>query len=286
MKINFYNNFHCGDIHNSRGLITHIMKSLGNDNVYTYRHINGQKLLLDVNVEYINEQVNTNELVFYYQEELYINTWVGCKDEQGSQFCGFGCNALGNMHLLNCIYRLLKKDIIITDEWELVSDIDYTKYINDNIQNFIKPNTKNILICNGPVLSWQSSNFLFTSIINQLADKYPNYRFILTQKDSQIDKNNVYYTTDIIGNVGFPDLNEISIISTKCNVIVGRASGPFMFAQTRSTLTDETKTFISINNTIKDSFFSLDGNSKKIHSSNYEESSILNIILKEIESIV
>ena len=290
MKINFYNNWHRGDIHNSRGLITHIMKHMGVDNIYTYRHINGPKLLLDVNVQYINEQVNTNELVFYHDGELYINTWIGCKDEHGSPFCRFGCNALGNMHLLNHIYRLLEKDIVVTDEWELVSDINYDKYINDNILKFVKSDTKNILLCNGPVLSGQSSNFSFTPIIHQLSNRHPDYRFILTQKDDQINKNNVYYTTDIIGDVGSSDLNEISYISTKSNIIVGRASGPFMFTQTRSTLTDETKTFISFSVNSTESFFSLNGKSKKIHlpvyEHTYEESSVLEIISKEIESIV
>lgn len=287
MKINFYNNWHNGDIHNSRGLITHIMKHMGVDNIYTYRHINGPKLLLDVNVQYINEQVNTNELVFYRDGELYINTWIACIDEQGHQFCSrFGCNDIGNMHLLNCIYRLLKKDIVVTDEWELVSDINYGKYINNNILNFVKSDTKDILLCNGPVLSGQAHNFSFTPIIYQLSDRYPDCRFILTQKDDQINKNNVYYTTDIIRDVGSSDLNEISYISTKSNIIVGRASGPFIFAQTRSTLTDETKTFISFNTNINESYFSLNGKSKKIHSPVYEESSILEIISKEIESIV
>ena len=290
MKINFYNNWHRGDIHNSRGLITHIMKHMGVDNIYTYRHINGPKLLLDVNVQYINEQVNTNELVFYHDGELYINTWIGCTDEQGYRFCGFGCNDIGNMHLLNCIYRLLKKDIVVTDEWELVSDINYDKYINNNILNFVKSDTKDILLCNGPVLSGQAHNFSFTPIIYQLSDRYPSCRFILTQKNDEINKNNVYYTTDIIGDVGSSDLNEISYISTKSNIIVGRASGPFMFTQTRSTLTDETKTFISFSVNSTESFFSLNGKSKKIHlpvyEHTYEESSVLEIISKEIESIV
>ena len=39
------------------------------------------------------------------------------------------------------------------------------------------------------------------------------------------------------------------------------------------------------NHTINDAFFSLLGNSKKIHSNNYKESSVLEKILIEMESI-
>ena len=68
MNIIFYNLFHNGDIHNSRGLISHIMKNMGEDNSFFYKHVNGPRLLADVNITYIKEQVFSNELIFYHNE--------------------------------------------------------------------------------------------------------------------------------------------------------------------------------------------------------------------------
>ena len=287
MKINFYNNWHCGDIHNSRILIKKIMCQLGTDKTYTYSHINGNRLLLDVpNLTYINQSLNTNDLVFKHQDELYINTWVGCADKNNLRFCSYGCNALGTMHLLNEIFEKIEINHKITDEWEMVvDDIDYTKYSIKSIDQFFEDHTNKIVIlCNGDTLSGQSVNFSFDSIINELCKIYPHVSFILTAQ-TNIKHDNLFYTKDIIGNVDGRDLNEIGYLGHRANIIIGRSSGPSTFLQTKDTLSDENKTFLMFNHTINDAFFSLLGNSKKIHSNNYKESSVLEKILIEMESI-
>jgi len=286
MNIFFYNVFHKGDIHNSRGVVSHIMKTLGESNNYFYNHINGPRLLADNDkISYINQQLPSNELVFKINDNLYINTHIGCKDEIGNPFCGFGCNALGNMHLLNCIYRKLQLNIIENDEWNLVPTINYDYFMNEKIKSFFNLNkNKNILICNGPVLSGQCSNFLFTEIIKNLAKKYKHYNFIITQPDGELNNiDNILFSGDIIGDIGDSDLNEIACISTFCDVIVGRASGPFMFAQTKITLDDSNKTFIAFNNVVKDSFFSTKGKSNKIWSDVYTYDNIFSIIDSKIK---
>jgi len=281
MNVIFYNIFHKGDIHNSRGVITHIMKTLGESNNYFYNHINGPKLLADINqISYINHPIASNELVFKTNDDVFINTHIGSKDEIGNPFCGFGCNTLGNINLLNCIYRKLQINVIENDEWNLVPEINYNYFLNENIKLFFNSNkNKNILICNGPVLSGQCPNFLFSEIIKNLAQKHKTYNFILTQQDTELyNIDNILFSSNIIGDVGGSDLNEIACISTLCDVIVGRASGPFMFAQTKTTLDDTNKTFIAFNNVVKDSFFSTKGRSNKIWSDVYTYDNIFNII--------
>ena len=287
MKINFFNNFHCGDIHNSRILIKKVMYQLGTDNTYTYSHINGNRLLLDVpNITYINRSLNSNDLVFKYQDELYINTWVGCVDKNNLNFCSYGCNATATMHLLNAIFEQMEINHKITDEWEMVvDDIDYTKYSIKSIDQFFEENTnKKVILCNGDTLSGQSVNFSFDYIINELCKTYPHVSFILTAR-TNIKNDNLFYTEDIIGNLDGKDLNEIGYLGHRANIIIGRSSGPSTFIQTKDTLSDENKTFIMFNHTINEAFFSLLGNSKKIHSSNYRKSSVLEKISSEMENI-
>jgi hypothetical protein len=284
MNVVFHNAFHRGDIHNSRGVISHIIKTLGKNN-YFYHHSNGPKLLADLNINYSNQSISLNQNVLQNNDTIYINTHIGCKDENKNPFCGFGCNALGNMHLLNYIYRQLNVNALETNEWNLVPEINYNYFINNKIKTFLDTKTnKTILFCNGPVLSGQCPNFSFSNIIINLAKKYQNYNFIVTQPEIELQSiDNIIFSKDIIGDVGGSDLNEIACLSTKCDIIIGRASGPFMFAQTKTTLEDPHKTFIAFNSTIKDAFFSTIGKSQKVWSEVYTYDNIFDIIDSKIK---
>lgn len=293
-RIAFYNNFRNGDIHNSRGIITHIMKTLRNDYSYDYYHFNSQRILSDLNVNYIpspfqfghfcgfhqNDNMDIkNGLVCVTENGVYINTHIGSKYEDNIPFYSHGVNALGNMYLLNYIYKLLKLPVVVEDEWELVADLDYNKFTNTRIEDFLKNNNKKLaLFCNGPVRSGQSNNFSFTEIINHLSKMYPNYMFMVTEKIIS-SNNNVVFVGDIIGEVGDSDLNEIGYLGNKSDLIVGRASGPFMFTQTKTTLDDSSKTFVSFNNDTRAiAFFSDLGKAKKIWSDNYDPSHMTQLL--------
>jgi hypothetical protein len=53
----------------------------------------------------------------------------------------------------------------------------------------------------------------------------------------------VKYTGDII-KVENSDLNEISYLSTFCDIIVGRSSGPFTFSNVKENIFDGNKAFL------------------------------------------
>jgi hypothetical protein len=53
------------------------------------------------------------------------------------------------------------------------------------------------------------------------------------------------FASEIIKKENGSDLNEISYLSTKCNVIIGRASGPFTFAINRQNIEDPNKILLS-----------------------------------------
>jgi hypothetical protein len=65
---------------------------------------------------------------------------------------------------------------------------------------------------------------------------------------------NLYFTSDII-NATNGDLNENSFVSTFCNLIIGRSSGPYCFTQTSENYSDPNKTFLCFDNTITNGFW-------------------------------
>ena len=48
------------------------------------------------------------------------------------------------------------------------------------------------------------------------------------------------------------DLNEISYLSTHCDLIVGKNSGPFIYCLTQQNINNPAKRFISFNNVLVD----------------------------------
>ena len=63
-----------------------------------------------------------------------------------------------------------------------------------------------------------------------------------------------------------------------CDIIVGRASGPYIFTLTEDNFYDETKTFISINDNMVEGLFYFDGKCRGVWSSDFTEKNVLNLI--------
>ena len=76
------------------------------------------------------------------------------------------------------------------------------------------------------------------------------------------------------------DLNEISYLSTFCDVIIGKESGPFAFCTIKDNLMNENKTFINFCDRNDWVWFPY-GNCKYKWSNNYN--SMYDIIKKNIE---
>jgi hypothetical protein len=58
---------------------------------------------------------------------------------------------------------------------------------------------------------------------------------------------NIKFTSDIIKSTKDTDLLEISYLSTFCDVIVGKNSGPYVFCETFTNYNNPNKTFVSFN---------------------------------------
>ena len=240
----FFCHFGNGDIFESREFVKAWMKKVPAEN-YFYAHGKTPKILLDIPELKYTEVIpimNPRKAVDLFDGNLLINTWIG----RDSKYVlpGIGCVVEMHYRMHNDMLREtgltpLRKPII-----EYVPKIDYLYYDIGGVMKFIEEHTeKKILISNGPVQSCQAENFDFTTAITKIAEIYPQYAFIITQPTG-IDLPNIYYTGNIIGDVGL-DLNEISFLSLYCDTIIGRNSGPHVFAQVYDNWMDSNKAILS-----------------------------------------
>lgn len=225
----FYNRYHNGDIHYSRNFVKDII-SKTKFNKYNYLHQNNNRLLLDIpnlkisnwNNNILSEEIN--EMDIYKLNDIYINTWMGKKNREFVN--EFGLDFKSEYESFKSIYN--KLNIRLENVEYYIPSIDYSYYNIDQVNKFIDKHKDKIkvLISNGEFLSNQSGKIDFDKIINKLLKLYSNIVIILTNK-SEIKSDRVFFTDDI--NNTKSDLNEISYLSTKCDLIIGRSSGPFTF---------------------------------------------------------
>lgn len=213
-----------------------------------YAHKNSPKLLADIKgLQYNNSLLNllNSHIRYYFDKDevaLYINTWLGASpyiDEKG-------CTLNSLHYLFDSIIRDIFCTNLYPDILDFIPQIYFPDFQIENIIRFLELNKdkKLIFISNNHVLSKQSNNFDFNPIISYLSDKYPNLLFLLTNKYEPIlKKHNIFYTKDII-MIEENDLNENAYLSTFCDIIVGRASGPYTFSYIKENLNNKNKKFI------------------------------------------
>tara|TARA_R110000824_G_C15193484_1_gene674982 strand:+ start:1246 stop:2151 length:906 start_codon:yes stop_codon:yes gene_type:complete len=276
MKIIFYNHYHRGDIHFSRSFVDHTVRSLREtrgDIEFLYMHQNSPDTVSDIaNVtEVANQQIlwpNKVQIVSGVQEDgellLGINTWVGSSDDFRKD-CG--CCFTGNLKLWQIIWNTIDNDHglkvappLNTDD--LLPKIDYDHYhhcsfVDDHLRATDSKYNKRIFVSNGPVLSSQAVNFDFDPIIMKIAEDHPECAFYMTD-NSSLEGPNIYSTRELINKDGC-DLNENSYLSRSCDVLVGRASGPFAFSCCHDNFMDKNKTLCIFTNGIGEGAWFTDG---------------------------
>ena len=267
--INLFNNHHNGDIFYSRVIVQTLLK-IDKINYYHKTRI-GQFEDINGVEEFSTNLIPNNSLLF--------DTWVGQKNTLylKETLCSF----YTNKKILKDI--LLNFNINVPNDFELLPTIDYKnlKFFDDvkfKIEN-LKKFSKKILICNNNVQSGQSLNFDFSPIVDFLSEKYPNFLFLMTNS-SKVKKNNVLEVSEI--TKGDFDLLYISLISTYCDIIIGRASGPFCYCHVKENLMDTNKKFISIcNNEIEGKWF-YESLSPQIWTNDYDISNLIKLIDLEL----
>lgn len=282
----FYNQFHNGDIHYSREFVKDIIKKTKFKNYY-YAHCNKTGILKDIlELKEIKFELN-NELqtldYFIKNGDTYINTWIG---QSKFKYLSNGLNINSLYDMYRNTYQFL--NINLNEDIDTyIPRINYDMIDKLKIDSFINKNKMNILVCNGSFNSKQSTEQKFDPFIIDLAEKFPDSNYIFTNKNDEyeIKSSNVYYTNDIIGidTSLDTDLIEISYLSKFCNIIIGKESGPFVFATTYDNLMDKNKTFLNVSNDLNWIFYPK-GNCDYIWSNNYEYQFMYELIKETIEN--
>jgi hypothetical protein len=260
-RIVFFNYFHNGDLHISRGFVRQIMnkiKQLEPDTTFAYAHKMAPELLCDIpDLEYdrnaLNSINNEHSNLLKVGDTTIINTWYGQQQYKYMNRHGISIDTIYAALDDTCqdLYNFRLSDIS-EDVSVFFPSIDYAKLDLTNVRNWLNthPNEK-ILIENGNALSDQAINFPMGPIIDNLAQKHPDKIFILTTHENiNNSRNNIFFSDSITQKRSRTDLNEISFLSTQCNTIIGRSSGVFAFTLTQENLFQRKIKFFNFSNLV------------------------------------
>jgi|ERR1700722_3843005 len=252
-RVVFWNNWHNGDVHLSRGFVKQIMRkvhSIEPSISFCYAHPNDPMLLSDIpNLSYDREPLtflDPHQSLMMKDETVFVNTWYDQQHQRFSREFGIltfdalyvifneACRQLFGFMLPECSDQLS----------DFFPSIDYRAFDIHHAKEWLSSHPeKKVLIENGDALSGQAHNFQMLPIIEQLAKERPNVSFVLSKKEKSI-LSNVFWTDDIIQKEGKTDLNEISFLSTHCDVIVGKASGVFSFSLVQENFFERQTSFL------------------------------------------
>ena len=259
-NIIFFNHYHNGDIVATREFIKEIVNFYPEIN-FSYAHHNGEKILRDINVAYIDikelSNIPENQKFVYQNDTLFVNTWIGNYQRRGI-FWAMYYEIFASTYQV--ISEFLNKEIRVSKASDYLPKINYDFFdIPKDFEYFFD---KTILFSNGPVNSGQSYLSSTEGIVAALVNNFPDYRIILTHQSS-LDASNILYTNNLISTIG-SDLNEISWLAQEhCKYIIGRNSGPYLFALTDKVMNDHNRFLFSFGCNPTDCFnYEMDFNAK------------------------
>lgn len=294
-NICFFNHWHNGDVFAGKGWMQDIQRQYPNLN-YAYAHINNPKVMGDLNMEHLHcddlpEGLVDRERIADSEDELYVNTWIGSY--------GWDVMPRGEDHAnwlsLHGMFSMIASQLnsvngmnlnIGEDPLDYVAASDWSKFDVAGADAFVAKHTGQRLhmICNGIVRSTQSNLGTMDATIETLAQRYPRDVFVCTAR-FETALENIAFTDDIFGLDN--DINEIAYLSTKCATIVGKNSGPYMFAHVKDNIFDENKAFVSLSHRASDCYpFGIEGLScQYYHCSSDEEANVTQAIETAIQRL-
>lgn len=245
-RIIFFCHYGAGDIFESREFAREYVRILGTTDNY-YAHGKSPYILNDMKdfkFTEVTPEMHHRVPWKVVGDTIYINMWIGRDSKYVLPQIGVVVEKLFEMH--NDMLRSMGVRQLSRSPYAYIPIIDYSQYVTTGVDSFIKNAKweKLILISNGPVQSCQAENFDFTPVIELLCKTFPKYQFVVTQRTNLVAEN-LAYTDDIIGISTGTDLNEISYLSTFCDVCIGRNSGPHVFAQVLDNWSDKNKVSLS-----------------------------------------
>jgi hypothetical protein len=152
----------------------------------------------------------------------------------------------------------------------------------DLFLDILQKYNKKILLCNGPVHSLQCPQFSIRDAVYPLAESMGDVCFIYTDSENA----DSYLENEYCINewCKIPNLDEIDYLSTFCDIIISRRSGPGEMIQTYENLSNDCKTIIFLNvySPEHNPFFIIPEGCTIISSSDFSSENIQNIIRESI----
>lgn len=257
MNVVFYNHFHNGDVHASRGFVRQIMSKVTGLN-FIYTHRNASNLLSDIpNLKYdaypLSVLNNNHAGVIVNGNDIFINTWYGQQHFKYMNRYGITIDSLYAAFDEACrtLWNFSLSDIQ-SDPRLFFPSIDYSKFEIAHAKAWLDRCVgRKVYVETAQAQSGQAHNFAMTPAIVELAQKHPDITFILSNQEGNYSLPiNVAYSASIIQKSSGSDLNENSFLSTYCDIIVGRASGAFTFALTQENLFVRSPKFLCFSNLV------------------------------------
>ena len=228
----------------------------------------------DINRMYVSEDGN----------HLIINTWI----TSSPGFCqSINCfNAEGvrqqTCEIIDLINEHFKETIPYPTTVDVIPKIIRPLLYEQQANSFLdKLSTyrKKILLCNGIIHSGQSVKFSLRENIHRLVAKNPDCAFVYTEKETTFLLDNEFFIDD---HVNIPNLDEITYISTYCDVLVSRMSGPGSCICVHENLFNPNVAFVCITNYEGLAHFYKGGTCKYEWTSDVSEETLTQLISKHI----
>ena len=286
-KIVFFNQWRNGDCFINKEYVRDIISRLPDDE-FIYAHNNHPNIVSDLNCKHVtlNEipAINTFLPLAVSRTEpntLYINTWVGCWI--GKHLVE---NEHANFHRLHTMWKEIfnSLDIEMKGDYSIyLPKVDWYRFDLKECDSYLRTIIpKNlILICNGVQQSGQSSMGDMSHIIKSLASSFPDYEFLITC-DIGLTMRNVRCTDDVFGGPT-GNLNQIGYISQFAKLIVGKNSGPFTYAHTKTNMNNPEQTFMCFSHKMRDCLM---GEGEYLTNSYFSDTIDDNVAIKIISDLI
>lgn len=261
-NICFYNHWHNGDVFAGKAFIQMLQQACPNLN-YMYALAGDPYIIKDLNCDcgHVNQlpaQVTDRVPGMVLHDTLFINTWIGVHMSQVALPGEQHGNYPSLYRMWSAIYakiaEVLQVGIHMPDSiWCAVARTNWQAYNCEPADQFVQAHdaNKKLLFCNGSVRSGQSAWGDMKPVVQELAAAHTDWRLICTQQ-FETDLPNIHFTSHMFNQPC--DINEIAYLSTKCDLIWGKNSGPYMFCHVQDNLFSPKQTFFSCSDRPSDSY--------------------------------
>lgn len=255
----FFNHWHNGDVFSGKGYIREIIKA-NPDVKYSFYHGCHPKVIWDLLPYFFDTSLNIeNHLKFIEIENTtFVNTWIGAYKDDVLLPGELHGNYLSFYKMWGTIFDYLRTNNgmnleLSNNPLDYVATTDWSRYKIERANEFITycGGKKIYLFSNGYVRATQTFVGNMRPSIEHHAKLNPDAVFVCTEW-FETAVPNIYFTRNIFDLDN--DINEIVYLSTKCNAIIGKSSGPFTYAHVRDNLFDTEKVMLVFSHRMSDCF--------------------------------